>query len=156
MYWRSYAHENACKGRGFMCTRKVTRMSLSWLQQLLSSIFSLAKVCLHFWLHKFLTIISPLICRYATALERNPEDYDALYNWALVLQVWMMQFMSLLQEWVLVSFLTFYFLFGERNNRLSCLTLSNVTYHEILGWSSTICVIMIVLNMALWTLKLPL
>ncbi|KAA3470089.1 UDP-N-acetylglucosamine--peptide N-acetylglucosaminyltransferase subunit [Gossypium australe] len=25
--------------------------------------------------------------RYATALERNPEDYDALYNWALVLQV---------------------------------------------------------------------
>ncbi|KAL6566221.1 Protein hlb1 [Orobanche gracilis] len=24
--------------------------------------------------------------RYATALERNPEDYDALYNWALVLQ----------------------------------------------------------------------
>ncbi|XWS48742.1 hypothetical protein CRYUN_Cryun13aG0102400 [Craigia yunnanensis] len=24
--------------------------------------------------------------RYATALERNPEDFDALYNWALVLQ----------------------------------------------------------------------
>ncbi|XVF51222.1 hypothetical protein PTKIN_Ptkin04bG0167300 [Pterospermum kingtungense] len=24
--------------------------------------------------------------RYATALQRNPEDYDALYNWALVLQ----------------------------------------------------------------------
>ncbi|EPS62419.1 hypothetical protein M569_12370, partial [Genlisea aurea] len=24
--------------------------------------------------------------RYATALERNPGDYDALYNWALVLQ----------------------------------------------------------------------
>ncbi|XP_039062121.1 protein HLB1-like [Hibiscus syriacus] len=24
--------------------------------------------------------------RYANALERNPEDYDALYNWALVLQ----------------------------------------------------------------------
>ncbi|KAI9092253.1 hypothetical protein K1719_020532 [Acacia pycnantha] len=24
--------------------------------------------------------------RYATAIERNPEDYDALYNWALVLQ----------------------------------------------------------------------
>ncbi|XVE64610.1 hypothetical protein DITRI_Ditri07aG0114600 [Diplodiscus trichospermus] len=24
--------------------------------------------------------------RYAAALERNPEDYDALYNWALVLQ----------------------------------------------------------------------
>ncbi|XP_042005539.1 protein HLB1-like [Salvia splendens] len=24
--------------------------------------------------------------RYATALERNPDDYDALYNWALVLQ----------------------------------------------------------------------
>ncbi|KAG4131059.1 hypothetical protein ERO13_D09G183500v2 [Gossypium hirsutum] len=24
--------------------------------------------------------------RYASALERNPEDYDALYNWALVLQ----------------------------------------------------------------------
>ncbi|XP_039054308.1 protein HLB1-like [Hibiscus syriacus] len=24
--------------------------------------------------------------RYATALEKNPEDYDALYNWALVLQ----------------------------------------------------------------------
>ncbi|KAL0326719.1 UNVERIFIED_CONTAM: protein HLB1 [Sesamum angustifolium] len=26
--------------------------------------------------------------RYATALERNPEDYDALYNWALVLQAY--------------------------------------------------------------------
>lgn len=26
-------------------------------------------------------------CRYASAIERNPEDYDALYNWALVLQV---------------------------------------------------------------------
>lgn len=25
--------------------------------------------------------------RYASAIERNPEDYDALYNWALVLQV---------------------------------------------------------------------
>jgi len=25
--------------------------------------------------------------RYASALERNPDDYDALYNWALVLQV---------------------------------------------------------------------
>jgi hypothetical protein len=25
--------------------------------------------------------------RYAAAIERNPEDYDALYNWALVLQV---------------------------------------------------------------------
>lgn len=25
--------------------------------------------------------------RYAGAIERNPEDYDALYNWALVLQV---------------------------------------------------------------------
>ncbi|OIW20541.1 hypothetical protein TanjilG_14404 [Lupinus angustifolius] len=24
--------------------------------------------------------------RYATAIERNPHDYDALYNWALVLQ----------------------------------------------------------------------
>ncbi|RAL50957.1 hypothetical protein DM860_005313 [Cuscuta australis] len=24
--------------------------------------------------------------RYASALDRNPEDYDALYNWALVLQ----------------------------------------------------------------------
>ncbi|KAK9082458.1 hypothetical protein Syun_031382 [Stephania yunnanensis] len=24
--------------------------------------------------------------RYANAIERNPEDYDALYNWALVLQ----------------------------------------------------------------------
>lgn len=24
--------------------------------------------------------------RYASAIERNPEDYDALYNWALVLQ----------------------------------------------------------------------
>ncbi|KAL1828177.1 protein HLB1 [Daucus carota subsp. sativus] len=24
--------------------------------------------------------------RYASAVERNPEDYDALYNWALVLQ----------------------------------------------------------------------
>ncbi|KAK8599861.1 hypothetical protein V6N13_060328 [Hibiscus sabdariffa] len=24
--------------------------------------------------------------RYASALEKNPEDYDALYNWALVLQ----------------------------------------------------------------------
>ncbi|KAK7269034.1 hypothetical protein RIF29_21749 [Crotalaria pallida] len=24
--------------------------------------------------------------RYATAIERNPDDYDALYNWALVLQ----------------------------------------------------------------------
>ncbi|KAM7255995.1 hypothetical protein ACFE04_011736 [Oxalis oulophora] len=24
--------------------------------------------------------------RYASALERNPDDYDALYNWALVLQ----------------------------------------------------------------------
>ncbi|XP_028774685.1 protein HLB1 [Neltuma alba] len=24
--------------------------------------------------------------RYATTIERNPEDYDALYNWALVLQ----------------------------------------------------------------------
>ncbi|GAU30656.1 hypothetical protein TSUD_31280 [Trifolium subterraneum] len=24
--------------------------------------------------------------RYAAAIERNPEDYDALYNWALVLQ----------------------------------------------------------------------
>ncbi|KAL3647024.1 Protein hlb1 [Castilleja foliolosa] len=24
--------------------------------------------------------------RYATSLERNPEDYDAFYNWALVLQ----------------------------------------------------------------------
>ena len=29
-----------------------------------------------------------LLCRYASALERNPEDYDAMYNWALVLQVW--------------------------------------------------------------------
>lgn len=27
------------------------------------------------------------ICRYASTVERNPEDYDALYNWALVLQV---------------------------------------------------------------------
>ncbi|CAH1428759.1 unnamed protein product [Lactuca virosa] len=24
--------------------------------------------------------------RYASAIERNPDDYDALYNWALVLQ----------------------------------------------------------------------
>lgn len=24
--------------------------------------------------------------RYAASIERNPEDYDALYNWALVLQ----------------------------------------------------------------------
>ncbi len=27
------------------------------------------------------------LCRYAANVERNPEDYDALYNWALVLQV---------------------------------------------------------------------
>ncbi|KAF8379777.1 hypothetical protein HHK36_029226 [Tetracentron sinense] len=26
------------------------------------------------------------ISRYSSAIERNPEDYDALYNWALVLQ----------------------------------------------------------------------
>lgn len=38
-------------------------------------------------------LIYPLIiltlfgCRYASAIERNPEDHDALYNWALVLQV---------------------------------------------------------------------
>ena len=25
--------------------------------------------------------------RYQTAVDRNPKDYDALYNWALVLQV---------------------------------------------------------------------
>ncbi|KAF3775007.1 hypothetical protein EJ110_NYTH51630 [Nymphaea thermarum] len=31
-------------------------------------------------------ILSFAAKRYATALERNPEDYDALYNWALVLQ----------------------------------------------------------------------
>nr|GFD12850.1 hypothetical protein [Tanacetum cinerariifolium] len=24
--------------------------------------------------------------RYANAIENNPDDYDALYNWALVLQ----------------------------------------------------------------------
>ncbi|KAJ0565211.1 putative tetratricopeptide-like helical domain superfamily [Helianthus annuus] len=24
--------------------------------------------------------------RYASAIETNPDDYDALYNWALVLQ----------------------------------------------------------------------
>ncbi|CAK9169318.1 unnamed protein product [Ilex paraguariensis] len=24
--------------------------------------------------------------RYASAIDRNPDDYDALYNWALVLQ----------------------------------------------------------------------
>ena len=28
------------------------------------------------------------IRRYASAIERNPDDHDALYNWALVLQVW--------------------------------------------------------------------
>jgi len=27
-------------------------------------------------------------CRYASAIERNPDDHDALYNWALILQVW--------------------------------------------------------------------
>jgi hypothetical protein len=26
------------------------------------------------------------LCRYAANVERNPEDHDALYNWALVLQ----------------------------------------------------------------------
>lgn len=34
-----------------------------------------------------LVITSMQICRYASAIERNPDDYDALYNWALVLQV---------------------------------------------------------------------
>ncbi|ONK56745.1 uncharacterized protein A4U43_C10F12310 [Asparagus officinalis] len=27
--------------------------------------------------------------RYANAIERNPDDHDAYYNWALVLQVWL-------------------------------------------------------------------
>ncbi|ERN10708.1 hypothetical protein AMTR_s00027p00060480 [Amborella trichopoda] len=31
-------------------------------------------------------ILSFAAKRYASAIERNPEDYDALYNWALVLQ----------------------------------------------------------------------
>ncbi|XP_010267459.1 PREDICTED: uncharacterized protein LOC104604691 [Nelumbo nucifera] len=31
-------------------------------------------------------ILSYAAKRYASALEKNPEDYDALYNWALVLQ----------------------------------------------------------------------
>jgi hypothetical protein len=26
--------------------------------------------------------------KYASAIERNPDDHDALYNWALILQVW--------------------------------------------------------------------
>lgn len=32
-------------------------------------------------------ILTLFYCRYASAIERNSEDYDALYNWALVLQV---------------------------------------------------------------------
>jgi hypothetical protein len=28
-----------------------------------------------------------LLCRYVSAIERNPDDPDAYYNWALVLQV---------------------------------------------------------------------
>jgi hypothetical protein len=28
-----------------------------------------------------------MLCRYISAIERNPEDPDAYYNWALVLQV---------------------------------------------------------------------
>lgn len=28
-----------------------------------------------------------VVCRYSTAVEQNPDDHDALYNWALVLQV---------------------------------------------------------------------
>ena len=28
-----------------------------------------------------------LLCRYVNAIERNPDDPDAYYNWALVLQV---------------------------------------------------------------------
>jgi hypothetical protein len=27
------------------------------------------------------------LCRYAANVSKNPEDHDALYNWALVLQV---------------------------------------------------------------------
>jgi hypothetical protein len=30
-----------------------------------------------------------LLCRYVNAIERNPNDPDAYYNWALVLQVYM-------------------------------------------------------------------
>jgi hypothetical protein len=26
------------------------------------------------------------LCRYAANVSKNPEDHDALYNWALVLQ----------------------------------------------------------------------
>lgn len=36
--------------------------------------------------HSRQRILSFAAKRYASAVERNPEDYDALYNWALVLQ----------------------------------------------------------------------
>lgn len=37
----------------------------------------------------FLCLLNDMLplCRYAANVERNPEDHDALYNWALVLQV---------------------------------------------------------------------
>lgn len=35
-----------------------------------------------------------VIRRYASTVERNPEDYDALYNWALVLQVFLLYFIN--------------------------------------------------------------
>ena len=39
--------------------------------------------------HVFMSGFVPIraLCRYASAIEKNPGDYDALYNWALVLQV---------------------------------------------------------------------
>jgi hypothetical protein len=41
------------------------------------------------YMHYLLLLLSfkDLLCRYLNAIERNPEDPDAYYNWALVLQV---------------------------------------------------------------------
>lgn len=38
-------------------------------------------------LYLFVYCYRVLLCRYLNAIERNPDDPDAYYNWALVLQV---------------------------------------------------------------------
>lgn len=43
----------------------------------------------NFYVSICITVMCNIIVfyRYASALERNPNDHDAFYNWALVLQV---------------------------------------------------------------------
>jgi hypothetical protein len=79
---RSMAHRNDCNIYNLFCNLSQILGVLSWWGLL----FCLCFLGTGRYLVKLIVFLLGF-SRYAAAIERNPEDYDALYNWALVLQV---------------------------------------------------------------------